>query len=59
MSEEPDVEAYYVADGDTIRLSYGHLLQGQYRNLDIKDAVFLRYQLDGAIRDYERSVQGS
>lgn len=56
-----EVEAYYVApggttSGDTIRIMHGDLTQGEYTDLDIRDAVFLRYQLDGAISDYERAV---
>lgn len=57
MAEE--IEAYYVSDNpryEVIRIMHGDLSQGEYTDLDIRDAVFLRYQLDGAIQDYERAV---
>lgn len=56
MAEE--IEAYYTGDnhGDAVRITYGSFLDGKYTDLDIRDAVFLRYQLDGAIQDYERAV---
>lgn len=60
MAEDYGVEAYYTRhsrDGEeTIRIMHGDLTQGQYTDLDIRDAVFLRYQLDGAIQDYEKAV---
>lgn len=57
MNEE--IEVYYTRhadDSEVIRVMHGDLTQGEYTDLDIRDAVFLRYQLDGAISDYERAV---
>jgi hypothetical protein len=53
-----EIEAYYVHENhfEVIRIMHGDLTQGEYTDLDIRDAVFLRYQLDGAIQDYERAV---
>lgn len=58
--EFPDADAWYSKDdtGECIRVSVGgdELALTQIANLDIRDAVYLRYMLDGAIKDYERAV---
>ena len=55
-----EVEAHYVRPGEispeAIRLVYGSVLDSEFVDLDIREAVFLRYQLDGAISDYEKAV---
>ncbi len=60
MSDDYGVEAYYTRslgdDEEAIRIMHGDFTEGQFTDLDIRDAVFLRYQLDGAINDYERAV---
>jgi hypothetical protein len=58
MSDSEEVSIYYAREGasESIRVIYGSLFDGDYVDLDIRDAVFLRYQLDGAIQDYERAV---
>lgn len=58
MPDEREIEAYYTRNGseECIRVTYGSMLDGEFADLDIRDAVFLRYQLDGAIGDYERAV---
>jgi hypothetical protein len=47
-------------DPETIRVAVGRLLdaesEGRLVKLDIRDAVYFRYLLDGAINDYERAV---
>ncbi len=60
MPDETEIEAYYTlsGDGEAIRIVHGAFTEGEYTDLDIRDAVFLRYQLDGAISDYERAVRG-
>jgi hypothetical protein len=60
MADEHEVEAYYtrksINNEEVIRVQYGDLANYEYADLDIRDAVFLRYQLDGAIQDYEKAV---
>lgn len=53
-----EIEAYYTgtSGNEAIRITHGAFLGHEYTDLDIRDAVFLRYQLDGAINDYERAV---
>jgi hypothetical protein len=61
MSDDyAEVEAWYSAGEElgleTIRIASGPFDDRKVIDLDIRDAVFLRYQLDGAIQDYERAV---
>ena len=60
MSDETEIEVYYTSPGEVaseaIRIQYGSLVDHEYVDLDIREAVYLRYQLDGAISDYERAV---
>jgi hypothetical protein len=35
---------------------HGDFTEGEFTDLDIRDAVFLRWQLDGAIKDYEKGA---
>lgn len=54
-----EVEVYYVSEGaayETIRLKHGRLLEGEFNDLDIRDALFLQWQLAGAIEDYTKAV---
>lgn len=56
MSDDVEPGVYYVAEADAIRLQYGLLLEGEYHDLDIRDALFLQWQLAGAIDDYIKAV---
>lgn len=54
-----EVEVYHVSDGTNdgaIRLKYGRLTEGEYSDIDIRDALFLQWQLAGAIDDYTKAV---
>ena len=59
---DQEVEAWYWRDpsspAESIKVGFG-LFTDEKRivDLDIRDAVFLRYQLDGAISDYERAIR--
>lgn len=58
MSEYPEAEAWYagLSNDDAIRIRYGNLVDGEYFDLDIKAAVYLRYQLDLAISDHAKAA---
>lgn len=63
MSEEIPAEdaqgfdVWYSKDGDQIRIRLGGVwAEGHTFWVDIRDAVYFRYLLDGAINDYERAV---
>lgn len=43
-------------NGDRIRVRLGTSDEARVELLDIRDAVYLRYLVDGAIQDYERAV---
>lgn len=58
---EDEVDVHYVRHSpgqESIRIQVGDLIGGEGRavDLDIRDAVYVRYLLDGAIKDYERAV---
>lgn len=60
MVPDHEIEAYYYGGEELglecIRLYFKSLQQSGILDLDIRDAVFLRFQLDGAISDYEKAV---
>ncbi len=53
-----EVEVYYTgpAAGEFIRVVHGDFALGEYRDLDIRDALFLQWQLQGAIDDYTKAA---
>jgi hypothetical protein len=58
--DDPQADAWY-SKGDEMGLEHivvrvGDVLDGIQVELDIRDAVYFRYLLDGAINDYERAV---
>jgi hypothetical protein len=58
MSEDAEIEAYYTGSsvGEFIRITYGDLTQGEFTDLDIREALLLQWQLAGAINDYEKAA---
>lgn len=59
---ENEVDAYYVRHSgkqESVRVQVGGLFHGgMAADLDIRDAVYFRYLLDGAIQDYEKAAKG-
>lgn len=58
MDDESEFDAWYSGPGggDHIRVRIGRMGDHKVELLDIRDAVYFRYLLDGAIQDYERAV---
>lgn len=58
MDNYPEIEAYCAASGDRIciRVKHGSLLDGDYMDLEIQDALLFQWQLSGAIDDYTKAV---
>lgn len=56
--DDAEIEAYYTRDGEneTVRITHGSFLDGEYTDLDIRDALFLQWQLAGAIDDYTKAA---
>jgi hypothetical protein len=60
MSDETQFDAWHYRDPELlaeecIRVNINGI-DGVIVDLDIRDAVYFRYLLDGAINDYERAV---
>lgn len=65
MDEIYEAEAWYSSDSrvidgssDVIKIGWGPIGDRSIKELDIRDAVFLHWQLTGAIEDYARAVRG-
>ncbi len=61
MIEDLEAEAYYLrlsALEEVVRVRISGISTdfGCHADLDIKDALFLQWQLAGAIRDYEKAA---
>jgi len=58
---EDEIDAHYVRHSprqESVRVQIGSLIMGDGKavDLDIRDAVYFRYLLDGAIHDYEKAA---